>query len=385
MRGHIRKRSKNSWTIVLSLGHDPQTGKKKYLWHSIKGTKRDAEKSLAELLHQVDTGGFVKPGKLTVATFLERWLRDYVWPLLSPKTAEGYQDIVRRHLIPKLGQIPLTELKPKHIQEFYAKALSSGRLDGKGGLSPNSILRYHQCLHSALESAGKWGLVARNVADAVDPPRTNKHRLNTLDEDGINSVLQAAESTPHYALFYCALFTGMRRSELLALRWCDVDLLLGQISVNRSLHHLRNGAVIFRAPKSVKGRRMVALSPSTCIVLRKQREKQEALSTMMGKRLEDSDLIFSQADGRPLLPDSVTHAWVKLVRKVGLNGVRLHDARHTHASLLLKQGVHPKVVQERLGHASIAITLDTYSHVSPGLQEAAALKFDQLLSKQHVD
>jgi integrase len=130
---------------------------------------------------------------------------------------------------------------------------------------------------------------------------------------------------------------------------------------------------------------MVALSPSTCIVLREQREKQEALSTMMGKRLEDSDLIFSQPDGRPLLPDSVTHAWVKLVRKIGLNGVRLHDARHTHASLLLKQGVHPKVVQERLGHASIAITLDTYSHVYPGLQEAAALKFDQLLSKQHVD
>jgi len=339
MRGHIRKRSKNSWTIVLSLGHDPQTGKKKYLWHSVKGTKRDAEKSLAELLHQIDTGGFVKPGKLTVAIFLERWLRDYVWPLLSPKTAEGYQDIVRRHLIPKLGQMPLTELKPKHIQEFYAKALTSGRLDGKGGLSPNSVLRYHQCLHSALESAVKWGLIARNVADAVDPPRTNKHRLNTLDEDGVNSILQAAKSTPHYALFYCALFTGMRRSELLALRWCDVDLLLGQISVTRSLHCLRNRAVIFRAPKLVKGRRMVALSPSTCIVLREQREKQKALSTMMGKRLENSDLIFSQPDGRPLLPDSVTHVWVKLVRKVGLNGVRLHDARHTHASLLLKQGV----------------------------------------------
>mgnify|MGYP000382577321 CR=1 FL=1 len=385
MRGHIKKRSKNSWTIVLSLGHDPQTGKKKYLWHSVKGTKRDAEKVLAELLHQVDTGGFVKPGRLTVATFLERWLLDYVWPLLSPKTAEGYQDIVRRHLIPKLGQIPLTELKPKHIQEFYAKALSSGRLDGKGGLSPNSVLRYHQCLHSALGSADKWGLVARNVADAVDPPRANKHRLNTVDEDGIKSILQAAQSTPYYALFYCALFTGMRRSELLAIRWCDVDLLMGQISVTRSLHYLRNRTVIFRAPKSVKGRRMVALSPSTCIVLRERRGTQEALYTMMGKRLEDSDLVFSQPDGRPLLPDSVTHAWVKLVRKVGFDGVRLHDARHTHASLLLKQGIHPKVVQERLGHASIAITLDTYSHVYPGLQEAAALKFDQLLSKQHMD
>lgn len=380
MRGHIRKHRQNSWAIIIDLPRDSD-GKRKQEWITVKGTKKDAEKKLAELLHQVDTGSFVKPNrKTTVAQFLERWLKDYVWALLSPKTAEGYQDIVQRHLIPNLGRIPLTELKPKHIQEFYTNSLSNGRLNGKGKLSSSSVLRYHQCLHCALESAVRWGQVARNAADAVHPPHAERYAMNTLDEDNIKKLLEAAQATPYYALLHMALYTGMRRSELLALRWRDVDLLLAQASVTRSMHKLRSGSIMFKAPKSVKGRRTVALAPLTCVVLREHRDKQGALSTMRGKRLEDSDLVFSQSDGAPLLPDSITHAWVKLARGVGLQGIRLHDARHTHASLLLKQGVHPKVVQERLGHASIAITLDTYSHVVPGLQEAAAVRFEEGLA-----
>lgn len=193
-------------------------------------------------------------------------------------------------------------------------------------------------------------------------------------------VLEAAKATPYYALFYLAIFTGMRRSELLALRWCDVDLLLCQIYVTRTLHHLRNGEIVFRAPKTAKGRRMIALSPSTIIVLREYREKQELARAMLGISLKDDDLVFSQLDGKPLLPSTVTHAWIKLVRRTGLEGVRLHDARHSHASLMLKQGTHPKIVSERLGHANIGITLDTYSHILPGLQEAAADRFDKMVT-----
>ena len=193
-------------------------------------------------------------------------------------------------------------------------------------------------------------------------------------------VLEAAKATPYYALFYLAIFTGMRRSELLALRWCDVDLLLCQIYVTRTLHHLRNGEIVFRAPKTAKGRRMIALSPSTIIVLREHREKQELARAMLGISLKDDDLVFSQLDGKPLLPSTVTHAWIKMVRRTGLEGVRLHDARHSHASLMLKQGTHPKIVSERLGHANIGITLDTYSHILPGLQEAAADRFDKMVT-----
>ncbi len=171
----------------------------------------------------------------------------------------------------------------------------------------------------------------------------------------------------------------------MALRWCDVDLVLCQLSVNRTIHHLRNGSIIFRAPKTAKGRRLIALSPSATLVLREHKEKQEAMRIMLGTTLTDEDLIFSQPDGRPLLPDTITHAWIKLVRRTGLGNIRFHDARHSHASLMLKQGTHPKIAQERLGHASIQITLDTYSHVAPGLQEAAAARFDEGLRVSKIE
>jgi len=200
-----------------------------------------------------------------------------------------------------------------------------------------------------------------------------------MNESDIHIFLELAKSTQYHALFYLALFTGMRRSELLALRWCDVDLLLCQLSVTRTIHQLHSGEIIFQQTKTDKSRRMVSLSPSTAIVLREHREQQEKIRQSLGLTLTDDDLIFCQIDGKPLLPDSITHAWMKLARRTGLKSIRLHDARHSHASLMLKQGVHPKIVQERLGHSSIQITLDTYSHVAPGLQQAAANRFDDIV------
>ncbi len=380
MRGHIVKRYKNSYTIVLNMGIDPTTGKRKQQWVSVKGNKKDAEKRLSEMLHQIDTGSFMKPGKTTMAEFLERWLKDYARPNLAPRTVEGYEHIIRRHLVPSLGSVILTQLKPEHLQRYYAEKSSKGRCDGRGGLSPKTVRHHHVTLHDALQCAVKWGLLARNPADAVDPPRFQPHEMHTLNEDDVRRFLEVARGTPHYALFYLALYTGMRRSELLALRWSDVDLILGQVSVARSLHHLRDGETVFRSPKTAKGKRMIALPPSASMVLRDHLEQQKMVRALLGKTLEDSDLVFSRTDGSPLLPDTITRTWIKLARRTGLSGVRLHDARHTHASLLLKQGIHPKIVQERLGHANIGITLDTYSHVAPGLQEAAAAGFDDLVT-----
>jgi integrase len=379
MRGHIEKRGKNSYSIAVSLGKDATTGKYKYQWVSVKGTKKDAEKRLSELLHQLDNGTFMKPGKTSLAEYLERWLKEYVWPNLAPKTAEGYEHIIRRHLIPALGNIALTQLKPEQLQRYYSEKLSGGRCDGKGALSPRTVRHHHVTLHTALGTAVKWGLLSRNVADAVSPPRYQRPQWQTLSELDISTFLEAAKKTPYHVLFYQALFTGMRRSELLALRWCDVDLLLCQAHITRTLHHLRTGEIVFRVPKTAKGRRMVALSPSVTLLLQEHKDKQVAIRASLGIPLKDDDLVFSDLEGKPLLPDTVTHAWVKLVRRIGLKGIRLHDARHTHASLMLKQGVHPKIVQERLGHASIGITLDTYSHVAPGLQQAAAEGFDKMV------
>jgi integrase len=224
----------------------------------------------------------------------------------------------------------------------------------------------------------------RNPADAVSPPRSTREEIKTFDEEQLRTFLEAARETPYYTLFYTSLFTGLRRSELLGLRWEDVDLDLGGISVNRGLHQV-GGKTFFRAPKSSKGRRQVALPPSVCLLLRQHCNSEEAQRTQLGfPQMRRGDLVFARADGTPIPPDILTHAWRKLARKLGFHGIRLHDARHTHATLLLKQGVHPKIVQERLGHATIATTLDTYSHVLPGPQEVAALRFDDLAPDSDV-
>jgi integrase len=234
-------------------------------------------------------------------------------------------------------------------------------------------------LHKALSNALKIGLIFRNPADAVEVPKQKSREMQIMNESDIHIFLEYAKNTPYYALFYTALFTGMRRSELLALRWSDVDLILCQIYINRTLHQMHNGELVFGEPKTAKSRRMISLLPSTAITLREHRAQQEILRENAGLPLSDDDLVFSHYDGKPLLPDSVTHAWMSLANRTGLKGIRLHDARHTHASLMLKQGIHPKVVQERLGHASIKTTLDIYSHVAPGIQQAAANKFDDIV------
>jgi integrase len=377
MRGHIVKRGKNSYSLAISLGRNPETGKYKYQWVTVKGTKKDAEKRLSELLNQIDNGNFMKPGKTSIAEYLERWLKDYAWPNLAPRTAEGYESIIHQHIIPSIGNLRLTQLKPEHLQRYYSDKLANGRCNGKGALSPTTVSHHHTCLHRALKMALKWGLISRNPAGAVTSPRPQRSEMHTMNEDEVQTFLEVAKKTPYYALFYSAIFTGMRRSELLSLKWCNVNLDLCVISVVRSLHHLRDGSLVFSQPKTAKGRRMIALTPSTALMLREYKKHQEVAGLMLGIPLKDDDLVFSHIDGKPLLPDTISHAWVKTVKKAGLKHFRLHDGRHTHASIMLKQGIHPKIVQERLGHATISTTLDLYSHVAPGLQEAAARHFDE--------
>ena len=380
MRGNMRQRSKGSWTLTLSWRED---GRLKQSYHTVKRTKREAEKRLAELIHQMDTGQYSPPDKTTVGAFLESWLKDYAWPNLSPETAQVYDIIARKHLIPALGSIPLQKLTADRIQSYYTDKLANGRRDGRGGLSPRTVRHHHRLLHVALgkeHGAVKRGLLQRNPVDAVDAPKYRQKEMQTFDQDGLNGFLESIRDSEYYPLFYTFLFTGMRRAEVLALRWQDVDVDLGYISVNRSLHQLNDKSIVFQQPKSDKSRRSVALPPSLSIVLRQHRDSQRAQRLIFGLPVGDADLVFAHPDGSPLLPHSITNAWKRLVKKAGFQGLRLHDSRHSHATLMLKQGVNPKIVSERLGHASVVITLDTYSHVLPGIQEAAARAFDEGLN-----
>ena len=286
MRGHIVKRYENSYTIVLNLGVDPATGKRKQQWISVKGTKKDAEKRLSELLHQIDTGVFLKPGKTTLASFLQRWLNDYAFPNLAPRTAEVYEYIVRVHVIPALGHVLLTQLKPEQLQKYYADKMARGRRDGTGGLNPKSVRNHHLALHSALQTAVKWGLVQRNAADLVTPPHCQKTEMKIWNEDEILFFLQANRNNPYYTIFFLALFTGLRRSEFLALRWQDIDFIYCQLYVSRSVHQLKTGEIVYKNTKSARGNRPVALSPSTLEALRQHQTSREAQCLMLGEGVE---------------------------------------------------------------------------------------------------
>lgn len=385
MKGHIRQRSKGSWEITIDAGKDPATGRRLRHFETTRGTKKDAQRRLAELLVSIEKGSYVRPKRLTVGQYLEQWLQGYVVTNTAPRTRQRYEEIVRVHLVPALGSLPLPALQPQHIQKHYADALESGRRDSKGGLSAQTVHHHHRVLYGALRHAVKHGIIMRNPAEAVDPPRPRNKEITVIGPPDVRRLLDAAQGTPYYAAFFTKVYTGLRRGELLGLRWCDVDPDLATLSVVQTLQQLHDGQYVFREPKSKRGRRQIALSPSLAILLREHREKQENARKLLGKTLAPMDLVFSHPDGTPFRPDSVTRAFHAIAQSLGLDGVRLHDLRHAHATLMLRQGIHPKIVSERLGHSGIAITIDTYSHVLPGLQEAAARRFEEGLQDVSVD
>jgi integrase len=383
MKGHIRQRSKGSWTLWVDIGRDSETGKRKQQTLTVRGTKRDAERKLRELLHSLEAGSYIKPSRITLGQWLEQWCQSYVAIHCSARTVESYQSEVRRHLTPILGRILLPQLQPQHLENYYSQALIKGRVDGKGGLSARTVQYHHRILSEALSHAVKMGLVARNVAEAVDPPRAERKNLANLAPENVPNFLEAARETPYYALFYTALWTGMRLGELLGLRWCDVDLDMASISVVQALFK-RCGVCKMIEPKSSKSRRRISLSPSLALLLRQYKTEQEGQRNLLGEPLVDTSLVFSHSDGKPLDPGVVSHTFAKVLKKARLPHIRFHDLRHSHATLLLKAGIHPKIVSERLGHANIGITLDTYSHVLPGLQERAAQRFDEMLEPRVI-
>ena len=380
MKGHIYQRAKGSWTIVYDLPMDVVTGRRRQKSQTVKGTKRDAERALREILLSIEQGSYVKPNKLTLGEWLDQWCESFVVMNTTPRTYVSYRSIIDRHLKPGLGSIALSRLEPQQIQTYYADKLAKGRVDGKGSLSNRSVLYHHRILSKALDQAVKMGLVVRNVAKLITPPRVARATINVLDAGEASKLLDIASNTMYYPLFAMLLYTGLRRGEAIALRWKNIDLLGLELNVVESAYRLRKEFII-KEPKTLHSKRAVSLSPSLASLLLEYREDQELMRKQMGNPLTDEDFVFSWPDGRPLDPDVVTKAFHRIARKAGLTNIRLHDLRHTHATLMLKAGVHPKVVSERLGHANIGITLDTYSHVLPGLQEAAAERFDRIFEE----
>ncbi len=374
MKGHIRRRGQRSWAIVLDIGRD-QSGKRQQKWHAIQGTKKDAERELTRLLSAIDTGVYAEPTRLTVGEHLTRWLDVYARSSVAPKTYERYAEIIELHLIHALGHHILSRLQPLAIQTHYSEALRHGRRDGNGGLSAQTVLHHHRVLHKALAQAVRWRLIAINPASAVDPPRPARKQVRTLNEAETGTLMQALEGGRLHAPALLALTTGLRRGELLALRWQDVEA--SAMVVCRSIQQTNEG-IAFKTPKSGRGR-TVALPEIAVALLRKHKASQAQERLLLGPAYQDHDLVFPRPDGRPWEPDSFTSTFASSVRRVDMRGVNFHSLRHSHATILLGQGVNPKIVSERLGHAKVSTTLDVYSHVLPGMQEEAARRIDAAL------
>jgi integrase len=380
VKGHIRERSPGHWAIILDT-RDPETGKRKRKWHKFKGTKRQAQVECSRLITAMDAGTYMEPSKTTVATFLERWL-EHMQPLLSPLSHERYCEVARKNVMPLLGAVVLTKLRPVQISEAYGKALNSGRRDGKGGLSPQSVLHIHRLLRQALAQAVRWDLLPRNPTDAVSPPKVERRRLTTYDMEQTAELLDALRATRMHIPVLLAILCGLRRGEIAALRWRDVDLFRNmgaQLAVVSSAEQTKAG-VRYKEPKSGRSR-TVALSGTVVQELRSHRIAQAQELLRVGVRLSDETFVVAQADGSPLQPRSLTHEWMRLIAGTALPRMRFHDLRHAHATHLLSNGVHPKVASERLGHSKVGITLDLYSHVLPGMQEDAAARVDDALSE----
>lgn len=377
MKAPIKARGKGVWTCVVDLPRDAN-GKRRQRRHTFHGTKGDAENERSRIVHEVTSGAFVDSKRITVGEYLDWWLESCVKPRVAPRTFEGYEMIVKRHLEPALGRIRLTKLNPLHVQEYEAKALLEGRVGTRTALSKQTVLHHHRVLHAALEHAVKAGVTIRNPLDAVEPPKPERRSMTTLDVTEVGNLLAAAVGTRLLAPLHISIATGMRRGELLGLHWRDIDLAGRKLAVRWSLQTLKDETgPILKAPKSGHSR-TVTLPQAAVAALIVHKKNQAAEKLLHGKDYQDNDLVFCEEDGRPWKPNAFTGHWDRFKRKQGLD-IRWHDLRHTYATLLLGQGVHPKVVQEALGHSTIAITMDLYSHVTPNLQEEAAQKLDALL------
>ena len=408
MQGHIRRRGPHSYEYIVDVGiaaaqRCQSCGKRFWIERQPKescpscggrlieteerrretkagfATRKECQAAMAKVLVAVEESSYVVPTKVTVREFLQKEWLPAIRSTIRPTTYRSYVQHVECHIVPHIGSVKLEKLSGATINALYAKLAQSGKKNGKSGLSALSIRHVHAVLHRALKDAVRWGRLSRNPIEAADPPRVNGsgHEMRTWSAEQLAAFLEATKDDRLHALWHLLALTGLRRGEALALTWDDVDLEAGSLSVRRAL--IPNGReVVVCEPKTARGRRVVALDPQTVEVLKGQAARQ-LVEQATAKSWTDTGLIFTREDGEALHPEVVSRFFRQAVKKAALPTIRLHDLRHTHATLALRAGIHPKVVSERLGHATVSITLDTYSHAIPAMQEEAAARIAELV------
>lgn len=369
--GSIKKKREGVFIVSVFLGRDV-AGKRRYVAKQINGTKKEAQTYLNNALRDLDAGTFAAPTSLTINSYLDRWLEAAARPRVSRRTADGYAALLARYVREPLGQRRLDGLRALDIQKVYGEMQTRG-------LSARIVRHTHSALQNALKQAVKWGILSRNPAEYVELPRVPHTERRVLSAMEAARFLDAAGTMPHGLIFEFALLSGMRPEEYLALQWSDVDTERGTSQVRRALVRHKK-AWTFEEPKTARSRRTVHLPTSLLRKLTAHRRKQAADRLKAGAAWHAHDLVFCSEQGTPHSIPNLTYRYFRpILTKAELPRIRLYDLRHTHATLLLAENEHPKVVSERLGHASITLTLDTYSHVLPTMQVATTHKLESLL------
>ena len=365
--GSIYQRKDGRWVASITLEHR----KRKYFYGD---TRREVQEKLKVALHEQQQGMLATGSQQSLKVYLENWLEQVYRPTVRPNTYKQFRSIVHHHLIPAFGHIAVQKLKAERIQAYYAQKL-------KEGLSPRSIAVIHAVLHSALENAVKWGLVSRNVSKLVTRPRFERYESQTLTGEQAMKLLEVAKGSRIEALLLVALTTGMRKGELLALRWGDLDLEKGVLYVQRTVSRIPGRGYMESEPKTKSSRRRIMLPVVAIEALKGHCVNQEKVRMKAGEKWNERGIVFTNKYGGFLRPDTVLDTLHQLLKDAGLPPMRFHDLRHSAATILFVAGVNPKVIQELLGHAKISMTLEVYSHVLPSMQQEAASKMDEVFKK----
>lgn len=365
----IKERGKGTWLVRVFLGRHPITGRVQYHNHTVHGAKKDAEGYAREVELKKDKGQNITSSTTKLTDYLDKWLKHKAKGSLAANTLEQYTEIVDRYVKPLIGQAQLRDLTPLVIQAAY---------DDLGSRVSARTVRYtHAVLSSSLKQAVKWRMMPDNPALFVDLPKQQRNEMRAISGTQVKQFLEAAAQSKHFALFATLLETGLRPSECLGLKRSDVDMTRGIVTVQRTLIWKRDGsAYYFGEPKTKRSRRSIPLSPQLIKLLKSHLARQGAGRLKAGAAYTDLALVFAGDSGQPLREHNliVRHFKPILDRAKLPKEIRLYDLRHSCATILLEQGEHPKVVAERLGHSSTAVTLDTYSHVAPTMQENASVK-----------
>lgn len=371
MRGHIRKRG-SKWSIVVDIGKDPKTGKRKQKWFSGYKTKKEAQADLARIINEIEQNTFIIPANTTLKDYLEYWIKQRK-PNLSPTTIYGYKTIINKHIVPELGNVQLKDLNPLMITEYYNNKLET--------LSGRTVLHHHRLLRKALQDAKGWQLIKLNPADHVETPKAKKYKANVLNLDEIKELLKALEGHWLEVPICLMLFLGLRRGELLALKWSDVDYDNKTISITRNLVRAGDSGneLILKDPKTEESIRTIPISDNILNLLKKQNLRQKENKLKLGAYYKDSDFIFTTENGELINPASFSARFAEFIKDNNLKNIRVHDLRHTNATLMLKSKIPAKIASQRLGHSNTSTTLDLYSHVLKDMEKETSDKIDNMI------